>query len=199
MELFIRGNMIHIDEPSAESIIETMNEHLEDGYFFSHFVADGEEIYNNHEQYLLEHAQTIQKLEIITKTVEQFTNDLLISAEQYINGATPEIETLVDEFYKSPTEATWHRFVQLLEGIQWLQQMITSIGNIDGQPDNYPAYVAIATTMQEQLTELEEAMQNEDNVLVGDLIQYEITPLFEKLQSEITATIDKEGYRYEAN
>lgn len=184
-------------KPTTENVFEKINGLLSKDYYFSHFIADGIEVHEGHEEYLNQNIKEIENIEIIAKTVKEFVNDILLSAESYINRATPELGTLSEEFFDNPNADSWSRFSQLIEGLQWLTDMLTLIGDSNGKPLNWARYVEVSNDMKGILKNLEEALQNEDHVLIGDLIQYEIIENFKALGEEIQKSIDVEGTRYD--
>ncbi|EGQ26944.1 hypothetical protein HMPREF9372_0974 [Sporosarcina newyorkensis 2681] len=200
MKLLFQQQTIQLDSQSTtEEVIENINNLLEKDYYFSHFIADGVEIYEGHEQFLNSHTGQIEKLEIITKTVKEFTNDILLSVESYTEQATLLLETLSNEFYNSPSGETWGQFAQLMESLQWINGVIELLRNQEEKVKNWSQYEEIAGTIQQELLNLEEAVENEDFVLIGDIIQYEIAPNFESLHEASKTTIDTEGTRPNLN
>lgn len=198
MELIFQQQTLKFDiKPTTENIIEKINELLSKEYYFSHYIADGIEVLKSHEDYLNQNINEIERIEIIAKTVKEFVNDILLSAEDYINRATPELGTLAEEFYNNAKADSWSRFSQLLEGLQWLTDMLSSIEDCTVKPLNWGGYARISNEMQGILKNLEKALQNEDHVLIGDLIQYEIIENFKALGQEIQKSNDVEGTRYD--
>jgi len=198
VELIFQQQTIKFDiKPTTENIIEKINELLSKDYYFSHFIADGIEVLESHEDYLNQSINEIERIELIAKTVKEFVNDILLSAEAYINRATPELGTLAEEFYDNPNADSWSRFSQLIEGLQWLTDMLSLIGDSNGKPLNWAEFIEVSNEMKGILKNLEEALQNEDHVLIGDLIQYEIIENFKALGEEIQKSIDVEGKRYD--
>ncbi|MBY0223495.1 MULTISPECIES: hypothetical protein [Sporosarcina] len=199
MELIFQQQTTTLDNATAENIIEQINNLLAKDYYLSHFIADGAEVYEDHENYLNEHAEKIEKLEIIAKTVKEFVNDLLLSAEEYTQRAIPELAPLAEAFYDNPQPETWTTLDQLLGGLQWINEMLMTIGKSMAVPSNWQGYITISNKLQEDILSLAEAIENEDNVLIGDIIQYELLPNFEGLEKEIQLTMDNEGLRHDLN
>lgn len=199
MELIFQERTMTLDNPTAADIVEKINELLSEQYYFSHFIVDGTEIYEDHETYLEQHLTQLSRLEIVAKTVRQFVNDLLLSTESYIQRALPELTSLSEAFYDSPTTEAWGQLSDLLEGLQWMDAMLMAIGRSTAVPSNWQAYLKVSSAIQEEIRNLGEALENEDHVLIGDILQYELVPQFETLQSEVTTTIDNEGTRYDLN
>lgn len=184
------------DEESIDKMFGEILEKIgETDLQFSHLVIDGEEVYENFEEYILERLNEVDTVEVVLKTVKELINETLLSTESYIKRAIPEIETIVDEFYQNPSQQTWDKLKQLIEGIQWIAQVILSIDQFEEKLANWDEYLTNLATLQNELPNLLEALQNQDTVLIGDIIQYEILPNFETLQKIVTDTIDNEGTR----
>lgn len=200
MKLLFKGETIQVDnELSVEFITEEINRLLANRFYFSHLVADGVEIYEEPEQYLERHLHEITELEIIAKTEQEFVNDLLLTAEEYIKRAVPEIKVLVDQFYNNPDQESWNKFGQLLEGLQWLTHLVQTIVSVDKKPENWMNYLKASFSVNEELKNLEEALKNNDSILIADILNYEALPFFKELKKEIQYTIDTEGYRHDPN
>lgn len=200
MELIFQDQKIQLDNASsADDIITKMNELLDNGYYFSHFIADGKTIFDEHEEFLKQHEGNIAVLEIYAKTVKEFVNELLLETEMYVGGALPQLRGLAEEFYDNPTADSWTKMDQLLGGLQWIDQMLMTIGKTEAVPSNWEGYLSVSSVMQEEIQNLAEALKNEDHVLVGDIIQYELISNFEALDEQVKQTIDNEGTRYDLN
>jgi len=198
VELVFQEQQIEFNEiPSSDEVITKINDLLEGNYYFSHFIADGTEIYEDHEAYLNVNLDRIGKLEIIAKTEKEFVNDILLSSEDYLQRAKPELAVLVDGFYANPTTETHTSFGQLMDGLQWLDEMLALIVNSNERPPNTELYTELAQTLQGVIVQLGEAVENADNVLIADIIQYELAPIFEQLQEETGKTIDTVGIRHD--
>lgn len=200
MKLEFRDQKIELDrEPSAEIIIEKINYWLGSIYFFSHLVADGEIIYENPESYLLENNKDINVLEVVGLTPNEFVNEVLLTAESYLKGTSKELQILTEGFYNVPNNKDWQSFNDLLEGLQWINQVISSINEMEEKPSNWESYLTISKSLTLEIGSLEEATTNGDFVLMADIIQYEIKPAYESLEKEISITIDVEGRRHDVN
>lgn len=200
MELIFKNKKVQFDQlSSVEEIIEKINELLGDQYYYSHLIVDGEEIYEEPESYLLDYLASISTMEVATKTVREFVNDVLIMAEDYLTRAIPEMTVLTDNFYQNPNSDNWEEFSSMLEGMQWLNEMTDLIDKAKERPGNWDECIKYAAQLEMELKNLEEAVKNTDHVLMADIIQYELLPIYEALQAEFNTTIDTEGKRYDLN
>lgn len=200
MELVFQEQQIEFKKiPSSDEVIMKINVLLQKDNYFSHFIADGTEIYEDHEVYLNVNLDRIEKLEIIAKTEKEFMNDILLSAEDYMKRAKPELVALTDGFYSNPTAETHTSFSQLMDGLQWLDEMLALLADSNERPPNGEMYAGHTQTLQTGIAQLGEAVENSDNVLIADIIQYELIPIFEQLETVIGETIDTVGTRHDLN
>jgi len=198
MELLFQQQQFNFEHtPASDEVIEKINELLKESYYFSHFIADGTEVYEDHENYLIVNIGRIEKLEVIAKTEKEFINDVLLSAQEYLKRAKPELATLPEGFYANPTADTYASFEQLLGGLQWLDEMLSIVGSSNERPKGWEQYMGLSETMKSEIANLGEAVENSDNVLVADIIQYELISIFEELELAIGTTIDTVGTRYD--
>ena len=112
------------------------------------------------------------------------------SAIEYLGRAQPEVEKLGAAFYQGPNEDTWNQFSQLLEGLQWLLEVGTVLESFRPEQQTSAQWGA---EFKEKIKLLSEAMANSDHVLLGDLLQYEISPLFSSLDEEFRKILSTEG------
>ncbi|OPY58790.1 MAG: hypothetical protein A4E55_00664 [Pelotomaculum sp. PtaU1.Bin035] len=177
------------------SAVESMFQHVnqliaESNLALSHMDIDSVEVYENYYQYVLDHLHTIQVIDIIMKTMNDLILDALLSTESYLARSLPEIRLLVDEFYQGPGKISWVKFEQLLEGLQWMLNMLATIGENKEWYHNKEQYRSIAGQLSNQIGLLQEAFENKDMTLLSDLLGYEIVPSLENLEIKIKETLD---------
>ncbi|SFQ96882.1 hypothetical protein [Desulfoscipio geothermicus] len=202
MEVKILGQSIFFNNQStsAQKIIEVINQLIRDsGLFLSCLKVNGKDIYNDFEFYIEEHLNTIQVIEVEVKNRKEWLDDMLLSGARYLERSIPAVQQLADRFYQGPSAGTWTQFAQLLEGVEWLVQLI------HGMEQNkllYPGWgtnITVAASFKEALDNLAEAMENSDTILIADIINYEIMPLLESLMVDVQKTIDSEVKRNDLN
>lgn len=184
-----------------EQIFNSINEHLQkENLQFSYLNIDGEEVYDNFDSYIIENIESIRKVEVVAMTVVEMVNELFLSIEKYSKNAIPIITKLSEEFYQKPKESTWSQLTDLFEGIQWIIQSITQINTIESSSDIvsdfevWNEYVQEMSKLNGIVSEFENAIVNNDNILLGDMLLYEIIPVFEtmvkKLELLISGAVD---------
>jgi hypothetical protein len=200
VELIFKNETVQFDKQvSVEEIIEKIDKLLANRYYYSHLIVDGEEIYENLESYLLESLGSISTIEVAVKTVREFINEVLLMASNYLTDGIPKMTVLANQFYQNPSADNWLDFSSMLEGMQWLNQTIDLIDKAKERPGNWNECIQLAVQLQLELKNLEEAIENTDHVLIADIIQYELLPIYEALQTEFNTTIDTEVERHDIN
>lgn len=186
-----------------EKMFNLINEKMDEGHLqLSHLIIDEIPVYQDYYDYFVKHIKTIETVEIIYSHLDRLVNETLISAYDYLSNTVTAVQSLSEDFYQNPQEATWNNLADLLEGIQWLietEQRIDENDNIKKIIKSYPIwneYVQMIKKIFSTLPELEEAMQNRDHVFIGDLLLYEILPSFKICQEKLRFLIPKQGDDY---
>lgn len=166
---------------------------------FSHITVDSVEVYDDFEDYLMKHINEIDTVEVVLLNREEFIGEMLISAEQYLDRAIPAVKILADRFYQGAAADAWGQFEQLLEALQWLSQVISIVEQNKQLFPSWESNISIAFSFAGILGNIDEAIKNKDLVLIADILNYELTPMLEKLSEDIQKTIDGEGLRSGTN
>lgn len=200
MKIYILDKVLEYN--NDKSIIEPMFQEIDNileksNYFFSHLVIDKLEIYEDYHDYFLDNIRNIREVKVISKTLKELTASIMLSTIDYLNRAIPEINILSNEFYKTPTENSWGKFSDLLEGIAWIADSFVAIDNnsrlrdIVSSYEEWNNYAQDIYSLQELLGELEEIMESQDTVSIGDILSYEISPLFQSMKEKLEGLVSK--------
>ena len=198
MNIYIQDKEIQFENSSEkiDQLFNTINKNLyEQGLQFSHLIIDGEEIYDNFDSYIVENIEAIKKIQVIAMSVVEIVNENIISTEQYAKNAVPVINKLADEFYQGPNEKTWMQLTDLFEGIQWIIQSLVKINSIENSNEiaiDYEVwneYAQEVSKLNNIIPELEDAIVNKDNILIGDMLLYEVVPVFENITEKLDLLI----------
>lgn len=99
-----------------------------------------------------------------------------------LKGATEDIV----EDYRSQSFTMVSLLSELIEGINWTIQAISSIHNISSE---YEIDFDIEK-LTGNISELLEAMENDDDILLADILEYEILEILDKWENEIKGIIN---------
>lgn len=159
---------------------------------YSYMIIDGVHIYEPYETYLLEHFEGLEQVEIVTQTYRQQKWDMLQTLNDYLERAIPDLERLSDGFYQGADSETWTRLNEMLEAMGWLLQVVELMGQESEPLSNLETYKQALSQIQEKIPQLMEAVQAGDTTMIGDVIRYEILPVFQSLEVAVDKTIENE-------
>ena len=200
MELLFQDKKVQIGQNiDVNIILEKINELLNETFYLSYLIVDGIEVYEEPEFYLNEHIDEIKVIEIVGLKSKELTNEILLSTEKYIENAERHLIELAEGFYNNPNAECWNNFNEMLEGIQWLSQVINVIDKLREKPINWDTFIQLASSLQVELKNMEDAVVAKDYVLIADIVQYEILPIYLSIRKQVEKTIDTEGIRYDVN
>lgn len=163
-------------------------------YHFSHLVIDGIAVYDQFEETILQSIDRIQAINVQVKTLDEFVRESLNSTREYLNRALPEIEALIDRFYQAPDQKAWSLFLDLLEGLQWIHQVVNTVQDAGYPSLNRDVFGKIDAELLQHYAALAEGLENKDHVLIADVIQYEVLPVLETLSREINSMVVEEKH-----
>ncbi|GIN85251.1 hypothetical protein J6TS2_16370 [Heyndrickxia sporothermodurans] len=170
-----------------ENNISILNEFLiqmnanfqKQGRIIKTIMIDGIEINQEFEQYVINNIQKINHIEILDVDLKVFLNEVIIEAIQYLQNALPELEKLHEEFYSEITASTWEKFNFFLEGGQWILQVVQVLIEQVQMKEIEEIQGKLTSILEEMLS----ALENQDTTLIGDLLSYEISPIYEEILS----------------
>lgn len=133
--------------------------------------------------------------------MQNLIQETLETTYDYIKNAVEELNILAEEFYQMPSEKTWTKLTNLFEGLQWIIQTLTQIDtiqNLDETINDYEIWNQYVKTVMEMnviIPEIENAMINQDKILIGDILLYEVKPVFNKMLDKLRFLVPgKEGH-----
>ncbi len=176
---------------SVGEVFSLIDEKLKDtGYTLAALTVDGVQVYTDYALYLSQRIAEIQEIKVEVKSLRRLMVETMQSAIEYLERAQPEVEKIGNDFHQGPTEETWNKFSQLLEGLQWLLEVGTVIESFRPEQQTGARWGA---EFKGKIELVHTAMENLDHVLLGDLLYYEISPLFSSLHGEIRKILSAEG------
>lgn len=188
-------NHIDILDDTFKQINETVTS---SNLVFSHLIIDGVEIYDDYYDYFLDNIRNIEEVKVVTKTIKELSQEIILSTIDYLERAIPEIEILSNEFYKAPAKESWDKLADLIEGIKWIMDTFVAIDsnpelkNIVNSYQGWNLYAKDMYSLQELMMDFEEILGNNDFVSTADILSYEIAPLFKEMKGKLEKLILEE-------
>jgi hypothetical protein len=167
------------------------------GYYYTHFEVDGVEIHEDIEASLFDCVENIQEIHVHVSTMRKLADQLLVSTNEYLLRALPEVTKLADVFYQGVGDLAWEKFDQLLEGMDWILHTLSSLQNPQISYSDKLNYLNSEQRLREKILVLLHAVENKDMILIGDLLNYEIVLELQELQVLISTTLVSEVSSYD--
>ena len=197
----IDTTMLLNNEVSSVEIMNIINEHLQvRDLILDWMIIDGRQVQEDFEEYLHDRIREISIVEVHAIPWKEWMDEALIMALQYLERAILGVRKLADDFYRGNTEDTWQTLEQLLEGLQWMAEVIHNLEQKGTR--YYPSWntsISLAFSLRGLLDNLEEAMTTSNSVSIADVLAYQVRPLLETLSHDIQRTVDAEVKRYDLN
>lgn len=202
MKIYIEDQILEMENNTKEidNIFNQIDNVIDkSSKILSHMVIDDFEIYQDFYDYFLDNIRVIEEVKVITLTYKELVHDTLISAIEYIRRILEKIEELANKFYRNPERESWNDLNDLLGGITWTINTFSSIdqdkrlNDVVSSYESWNLYAKEIFTLQEILSDFEEALENNDNVTIADILLYEILPIFKEMGERLLELVKMEG------
>ncbi|SFC60920.1 hypothetical protein [Clostridium uliginosum] len=108
--------------------------------------------------------------------------EALKMASEYIVNLKISILKTVEYLQSSEYEKGLNMLASIADGLNWLSIVIENTRDVQNGKISL-------SELNNKLSEIVEAIEDKDNVLVGDLFQYELLPIIEKAEQIINNSI----------
>lgn len=185
----------------AEDIIQSVADiTAQSGLILDCMDIDGNRIYMGYGEYISENIGSIKDIIVRLVTEDEFVKDIIQTTYSYIQGALPEVQPIIDSLYTGNKDASHiDSLGDLTEGISWIFSVNREI--IEKYPGNKFLSSLLELNYEENIQRLEEAfnelkaaIMNMDYILIADILNYEITDIF----NNILSIMQKSGMGREA-
>ncbi|MEN1760801.1 hypothetical protein [Anoxynatronum sibiricum] len=190
------GNQTHqiSNKTTLEEVIQQIQSFMnENDIIVRHVEIDGVPA-ENWQKSMENGWERIQLVEVKVKTLATMISEVLLSTQDFLDNATPLLEKLGEAFYQEPDKEAWTQLSELFESLQWIIQSVQVMDERQQKDaimasDSWEAYLKDIYRLDEIIREFSEALENKDHVLVGDLLTYEVEPVFKEMQQKLPEMI----------
>ena len=202
MKVYIENQILEYENQKnqIDIILKKINEVIENSSkILSHMVIDNIEIYEDYYSYFLDNINVIKKVEVILHTYKELVNDILVSTWEYIQRILSKVEELANNFYKSPDNSDWKDLNDFIGGLSWIIITFTTIDqnsklkDVVSSYEDWNLYAQEVFSLQEIFPDFEEALSNNDYILIADILSYEILPMLNQIAEKLLELIKVEG------
>ena len=163
------------------------------GSYIRRIWLDDQEFPSNDREALQKKPSDIDSLEVELANLKDLVATNLANALDYLKKLIPGFEQAADLFRAGNEQEANKYYLQILDGIDWFSQVVSVIMSPDkGETEMPDTDDESLEVRQKKLTDLMsqmlEANQNQDWVLLADILEYEMVPFYkdwEKILSKL--------------
>lgn len=169
--------------------IDTTKTILMQGRFLYKVMIDGQTFYDGYEVYIVNNFQKIKSMDLLTKSKEEAMQESMSELHAYNRKLLDASDLVSSAFYGEPSPEQWQLFSQYIEGLHWVSQTVHFIQAIVTENKQYARLEGYLSEVLLQIDDktkmLNEAAEEKNYVLMGDIIQYEISDTLYKIDEVI--------------
>jgi len=163
------------------------------GSYIRRIWLDDQEFPSNDREALQKKPSDIDSLDVELANLKDLVATNLANALNYLKKLIPGFEQAADLFRAGSEQEANKYYLQILDGIDWFSQVVSVIMSPDeGETELPDTDDESLEVRQKKLTDLMsqmlEANQNQDWVLLADILEYEMVPFYkdwEKILSKL--------------
>jgi hypothetical protein len=185
---------------AVDQLLKDVNELLaEQQLIIKYITMDGQEVHDDYAEELLDRLGHIQDVRIVDQTREQASQQICLTAANYLERALPQIQLLFTELYQGPTSDSWDRMTQLIDGLQWLYETSNLLVLEWQQPSLKHFFDSFIQKMDMVVPDLVSSMETRDAISIADIVKYELFPALEEMQRGVQQIIDNKVVKSDVN
>ena len=177
---------------TVSAILDAMVQQTPDSYI-RRIWLDDQEFPSDDREALQKKPSDIDSLEVELANLKDLVATNLANALDYLKKLIPGFEQAADLFRTGSEQESNKYYLQILDGIDWFSQVVSVIMSPDeGETELPDTDDESLEVRQKKLTDLMsqmlEANQNQDWVLLADILEYEMVPFYkdwEKILSKL--------------
>ena len=177
---------------TVSAILDAMVQQTPDSYI-RRIWLDDQEFPSDDREALQKKPSDIDSLEVELANLKDLVATNLANALDYLKKLIPGFEQAADLFRAGNEQEANKYYLQILDGIEWFSQVVSVIMSPDeGETELPDTDDESLEVRQKKLTDLMsqmlEANQNQDWVLLADILEYEMVPFYkdwEKILSKL--------------
>lgn len=188
MNLVVKDKCVVLEkgEISFENILLRISEIIDpENEIISHYNIDGNTYYGTFEDISKLDLLKIDEIVLSVKSKEEFILELTRSIVEYLERAELEIPKVVEDLYAKTSSETWNKMVDLFESLQWLFRAEEVINQTKVKLYQTEKLQKFSQNIKNSLTEIEASIINKDELMIADLINYEILPNVTKIKEHL--------------
>ena len=147
---------------------------------------EGQEVSSSAMDTLMTSITSIELLELELAHLGDLLANNLANAKEYLEKLIPGFQKAADLFRMGNEQEAHKFYLQILDGIDWFSQVVLNIVKSRGNQVEGQSLGDRQEKLTGLMTQMLEANQNQDWVLMADLLEYEMIPYYEDWQETLS-------------
>ncbi|MGO4273417.1 hypothetical protein AB4Z22_26835 [Paenibacillus sp. TAF58] len=157
----------------------------EDTYYLSHMLLNETQIYSDFRQNVEAVLEQLDELQVFLLTPKEREEDIVITLNEYLGGALPSLQMLVNGLYQGNQEAIGTSLAEFSEGAQWVLSALQLLQTSEELSSSETFFQGTSENLQKQFIQMFNLFQDKDYIGLADLTTYELMPLLELLKDHV--------------
>ena len=192
MKISINGAETQDPSFQGETLEEVMNAIVKSrqNSYIRRIWLDGQEVSSDSQDTLKTLTTSVELLELELAELQDLLANNLTNAKDYLVKLIPGFQKAADLFRMGNEQEANQYYLQVLDGIEWFSQVVIIIVSTQKNKSEEKSLEERQKKLTDLMSQMLEANQNQDWVLMADLMEYEMIPFYkdwEEVLSRIEA------------
>ena len=190
MKISINGAETQDPSFQGETLEEVMNAIVKSrqNSYIRRIWLDGQEVSSDSQDTLKTLTTSVELLELELAELQDLLANNLTNAKDYLVKLISGFQKAADLFRMGNEQEANQYYLQVLDGIEWFSQVVIIIVSTQKNKSEEKSLEERQKKLTDLMSQMLEANQNQDWVLMADLMEYEMIPFYkdwEELLSRI--------------
>lgn len=192
MKIIFHEQEIIFEDAVPHIVFEVIQQMLTDRYYFDYFIIDGLRMDGDPQNIIEDYVSDAEVIEVIAIEATQFIVGLQQSMAGYVTTALPTLRITVERFQQQEATAQqWQDLHDLLEGMQWLQQVYATVASSTYAPKEWLTLQQIFVQLIQVLPQLASHLEAKNQQGIAHLLQITIYHAFEQIADQLHLFVEQ--------
>ena len=192
MKIIFHEQEIIFEDAVPHIVFEVIQQMLTDRYYFDYFIIDGLRMDGDPLHIIEDYVSDAEVIEVIAIEATQFIVGLQQSMAGYVTTALPTLRITVERFQQQEATAQqWQDLHDLLEGMQWLQQVYATVASSTYVPKEWLTLQQIFVQLIQVLPQLASHLEAKNQQGIAHLLQITIYHAFEQIADQLHLFVEQ--------
>ena len=188
MKISINGAETQDPSFQGETMEEVMNAIVKSrqNSYIRRVWLDGQEVSSDSQDIFKTSPTSVGLLELELAELQDLLANNLTNAKDYLVRLIPGFQKAADLFRMGNEQEANQYYLQVLDGIEWFSQVVIIIVSTQENKSEEKSLEERQKKLTDLMSQMLEANQNQDWVLMADLMEYEMIPFYKDWEAVLS-------------